>query len=351
MRIKINYKFIFFILFVCALLFVFFYINTKNNIAHDEEFYSHSSFAMSTIVTQEVYGENAQKAALEVENAFVEFEKTLSLYDENSDISKINNSSGENAVVVSQLTLELLKQAQELSLKEQDGFALTLAPLSLAWGFTSDNPQVLSEEEINAMLPLVDDAKLFIDEENSTVMLLEKGQAIDLGAIAKGAACAIAKQIYIENNIESAVISIGGNVFIHGQKPDGTNYKVGFRDPNNSEISAIASVELKDSVFAVSGGYERFFEENGEVYHHILDPTTGKPSNSDILTVGIIHKDGAIADFYSTTLFVQGKEKAIEYFKNGGTGMFLDKDNVLYVSSNLKSSLNLFENSYNIVYI
>ncbi len=351
MKLKISIKAVFAVFFLIALFCVFFYTSLNENSNETYLRYTKSSFLMSTILTQNVYGENAQKAAIAVEEMLYEFESELSLYISQSEIAQINSAAGQNAVSVSPFTLNLIKTAKELSLESENAFALTLAPLSLAWGFTSENPQILSEEQINELLPLVDDSAIIINEQESTVMLEKEGMAIDLGAVAKGAACNLAKQIYEEYDIQSALLSIGGNVYIHGKSPDGEAYKVGFRNPNGAETNAVASVQISDEVFAVSGGYERNFEENGQVYHHIIDPKTGKPSQSDILTVGVIHEDGTIADFYSTTLFVAGKQKAIEYFESGGSGIFIDNENNIYVSKSLENSFELLESGFNVYFI
>ncbi len=351
MKFKLNIKIVFAVFCIIALLCVLFYKGSNENSSETGVRYTKSSFAMSTIVSQNVYGEYAQEAAIAVEEMIYEFEETFSMHIAQSEISQINTEAGKSAVSVAPETLNLVKTAKELSLQSENAFALTLAPISLAWGFSSESPQILTQQELSELLPLVDDSAIIINEQNSTVMLENEGMAIDLGAIAKGAACNLAREIYEEYNIESAVLSIGGNVYIHGQNTNGELFNVGFRNPNGAETQAIASVQLSGKVFAVSGGYERNFEENGQVYHHILNPKTGMPSNSDIITVGIIHEDGAVADFYSTALFVGGKQKAIEYFESGGSGIFMDSEYNLYVSKSLENSFELLESGYNVYFV
>ncbi len=333
---------------ICVILV---YFATQSARASNEE-HVQSAFAMSTIVTQNVYGNKGEDAASRVEAELAYFEQLISLYDENSDISKINENAGNTAVEVSSLTLALLAQTKELSLKSGGAFAATIAPLTLLWGVNGDAPTVPTDTEIEALLPLVDDEKIIINETNSTVMLEMQGQAIDLGGIAKGYACNIARDVYNTHGVESALLSIGGNVYVHGTKPGGDLFRIGFKNPYvNAQTQAIASVEIKDAVFSVSGGYERYFEADGELYHHIINPTTGYPSNSDVLSVGIIHEDGTVADFYSTTLFVQGLDATINYFMAGGSGMATDLNNNLYVSKDLEHSFELIDNNFNVIFI
>ena len=219
-------------------------------------------------------------------------------------------------------------------------FELTIAPLALAWGITTDAPRVLQQDEIDALLPLVDDSGLLL--ESGTARLQRPGQAVDLGGIAKGAACDVAKEVYDEYGIRAALCWLGGSsIYARGVKPDGEAWRLGFRDPKEEESVSLASFEIRDAVFCTSGGYERYFEQDGVRYHHILDPATGRPAQSDIVSIGILCENGAEADFWSTALFVQGREKALEYFETGGEGLLLDEDNTLYVSKALQASFEL----------
>ncbi len=342
-------KLIFIITCVCCIILVYFAVNRQSA---KNEAYTTSSFAMSTIITQNIYGENTEFVAQEIVNELSNFEKKISLYLPDSEIALINANAGFKEVSVSKMTANLVAQAKELSLSSNFGFATTIAPLTLLWGISSDSPSVPQDAEINALLPLIDDAQITVNESESTVKLEKAGQAIDLGGIAKGYACNIAKNVYEEHGVNSALLSIGGNIYAHGTKPSGDLFRIGFKNPDANAVSAaIASCEIKDAVFSVSGGYERYFEVNSVIYHHILDPVTGYPSNSDVQSVGIIHEDGTLADFYSTTLFVKGLNYTLEYFENGGSGMALDFNNNLYVSSNLQSSFELVDDSFNVIFI
>lgn len=312
--------------------------------------YSSAAFLMSTVMEQKVYGARAQSAMEQVEQTLSAFEQEQSLYIDTSDIARINAAAGESAVPISARTYALLEQAKALG-KQSDGvFEITIAPLSLAWGITTDTPRVLTQSEIDALLPLVDDDKLTLSD--GTAMLAEKGQAIDLGGIAKGTACDVARQIYDDSGIKSALLNIGGStIYARGTKPGGKPYRIGFRDPTGSESTSIASFTIQDAVFATSGGYERYFEQDGVRYHHILDPRTGRPADSDIVSVGVLRDSGTEADFYSTTLFIWGKEKTLSYMRSGGKAIFLDTENNLYVSQAFASSLELLEDGYHVIYV
>ncbi len=317
--------------------------------ANQPQMYTASTFAMDTMISQQAYGENATPAMQEVNVALADFDAQMSLYNPDSDISAINNSAGIAPANVSPQTVSLLKDTLALSQQSKGAFTATIAPLSLLWGVTSDSPKVPSQAEIDALLPLVDDTAVKVSD--TSVYLTQPGMALDLGGVAKGAACDIVKEIYTKNSIDSALISIGGNVYAHGTKPDGTAFRVGFRDPNRSDQSYIAAVEMTNEVIAISGGYERFFEVDGKRYIHILDPRTGYPVENDIVSVGVISEVGIEADFWSTALFVSGSEKAIAYMQDGGKAILLDDLGTLYVSATLKDRFEMSSSEYNVEFV
>ncbi len=345
-KLKLNIVYI--IIIACTVIAIAFLIIKNNQNAS----YTNSTFAMNTFVSQTVYGQNGEEIGTKVFEELYEFEQLISLYVHDSDIDKINTNAGIAEVNVSETTINLLQQAVNFSTQSNGAFAVTLAPLTTLWAVTSSTPTVPTQAQIDELLPLINDNDIIIDMKNNTVMLKNEGQGIDLGGIAKGYACNVVQKIYEDSKISGALLSIGGNVYAWGTKPDNSLFRIGFKNPNGvSENSAIASVTMKDMVFSVSGGYERYFEQDGEVYHHILDPTTGKSAQTDILSVGVMHSDGASADFYSTSLFVSGLESALNYIESGGIAMVLDKNNNLYVSQSLKNDFELVDNSFNVIFV
>ena len=304
-----------------------------------------TTYAMSTIVTQRAYGLQAEQAMRQVESTLREFEGRLSLFDQDSEIAAINAAAGDHPVRVSAATFGLLRQSLALSATSEGAFDITIAPLTQLWGITTDHPRVPTQQEIDGALALVGDAEVQLDQQASTVFLPRAGQAIDLGGIAKGNACVLAQRIYEDCGVKSAVLSIGGNVYVRGRNPDGEQFRVGFRTPKRADESYIASVALENQVMAVSGGYERYFEEGGVRYHHILSSETGYPAQSDIVSVGVICEDGTRADFLSTTLFVWGTEKTREFMRSHDdvAVILLTEGDELLVSRSLQESFRLSE--------
>lgn len=183
------------------------------------------------------------------------------------------------------------------------------------------------QSELDELLKYVNSDEIQIQEEPAYSVTLGEGQSIDLGGIAKGYTSDWVEQTFRANGIESGKISLGGNVFVLGTKPDGSDWRVGIKDPRN-ESGLAAILSLRDAYAITSGGYERYFEENGKTYHHIIDPATGYPADSGLLSVTVVAADngpdwagagnGAMCDAFSTALFVMGEEQALDFWRNGG---------------------------------
>lgn len=272
-------------------------------------------FAMNTLMDITIYGadkELSEKLFTLCHDEITRQENLFSISIDSSDISKINKSSG-NAVTISKETANLIEKSKSLS-KETDGaFDITVYPLVKLWGFYGGNFSVPEVGEIQKTLPFIgyENIKLINSE-----ITLNKNMGLDLGAIAKGYLGDALKNVLIENGASSAIISLGGNITLVGEKHGGKPWSVAVRSPF-SEDEFICTLPLSGNKSVVtSGGYERFFEKDGKVYHHIIDPKTGKPAQSDLASVTIIGEDGAVCDAFSTALFVMGKEKALAFLKN-----------------------------------
>lgn len=311
------------------------------------------TFAMDALVNQSAYGKNAQTAMQQINVELAALDARLSLYAEGSDIARINAAAGGAPVDISADTADLLTRAKALTAHSEGAFALTVAPLTLAWGVLSENPRVVPPAERPALQALVNDDKLHV--EGTTARLEEAGMGIDLGGIGKGEACNLARRVFEEYGVESALFNMAGStIYARGTKPGGEAYRIGFRDPASPGNAYIASFPLQDEFVAVSGGYERFFTQNGTRYIHIMDPRTAAPAESDIVSVGVLCEDGAEADFYSTTLFVWGRERSLQYMREGGKAILLDGEGTLYVSEALREGFKLYEEcegQYHIEYV
>lgn len=297
-----------------------------------------SLFAMNTYMTFTVYGENAQAALEEAEAVVLNAESLWSVTDEGSEIYQANHSEG-RTVTVSPQTANLISFALEMAQKTDGALEPTIYPVLTAWGFTTDSKQVPSKEEIEELLGRVGYDRILLEGEELTV---PEGMCLDMGAVAKGYTADLVAEALNRHGVESAVISLGGNVQAIGARPDGSSWRIGIRAP--WEEGTLGVLEVTDAAVVTSGGYENYFtDDEGNIYWHILDPATGYPADSGLQSVTIIGAQGRMCDALSTALFVMGPEKAEEYWrKNGGFEMLLITDeNEILLTEGIASSFTL----------
>lgn len=272
-------------------------------------------FAMDTVMRITVHGDSGEAAASAARSEIERLEKLLSRTRPDSQLSQLNDHAGDGVPVHLEGDLiSLLTFARELSAQVDGALDITIAPVMDAWGFTTDQKQVPGQEQLDALLPLVDCQAIEIDAQAGTALLPEAGMAVDLGALAKGFAASRAESVIRANGADSALMDLGRNVTAIGLKPSGEPWRVAVQDPRDSD-GYVGILSLTDQTASTSGGYERYFEQDGVVYHHIIDPSTGYPARSGLLSVTVVSADALLADALSTALFVLGPEKALDYWR------------------------------------
>ena len=267
-------------------------------------------FAMDTYMTVTAYGKNAENGVNKAVDEINRLETVLSAEKKESDIYKLNETG---SGTLSTDTKDIVSKALEINKTTNGAFDISIYPLMVKWGFTTQKYNVPSKNEISKLLKNVDSSKIIFDEKSGNIKLKEN-MKIDLGGIAKGYTSNRVMQIFKECGVTSGLVSLGGNVQALGAKTDGTSWQIAIENPDKSS-DYIGVVSVKDKAVITSGGYERYFEKNGKTYHHILDPETGYPAESGLKSVTIVSDDGTLADALSTSLFVMGKEKAIDYWR------------------------------------
>ena len=294
-------------------------------------------FAMDTVMDFTIYGESG--LIDQSESLIASLESLVSVTDEHSDIYAIDHTGSGS---LSGNAAELMAQALELCRRTNGALDLSVYPIVRAWGFTTGSYQVPDEAEIQALLPLVDYRKIQYDAATGTVTLPE-GMEIDLGSVAKGYAGQLAAQMLREHGVQSALLNLGGNVQTVGTKPDGSPWQIGIKDPQGEDAMMVLSVE--DQAVVTSGGYERYFEQDGQTYWHIMDPSTGHPADSGLLSVTIVGKQGIICDGLSTSLFVMGLEKAADLWAQSGDfeAVFVTASGEVYITEGLQDRFALTE--------
>ena len=279
-------------------------------------------FSMDTYMYITAYGSKGEAAIASCKDEICRLESLLSVTVPDSDISRLNASG---TAEVSPDTAEIIEYAKQIGGETKGALDITIYPVLKEWGFTTGDYKVPDKAMLSALLQKVDFTQIQIE---GNIVTVPSGVQLDLGAVAKGCASDKAAEILKQNGITSALINLGGNIMTIGSNPNGSPWRIGIRNPFSLDEN-IGILEVTDKAVVTSGSYERFFTaEDGQTYHHIIDPATGAPAQSGLVSVTVIGDSGIMCDALSTALFVMGKDKALEYYREkGGFDMILAAEN------------------------
>lgn len=298
---------------------------------------------MDTIMSFTVYGDNAENSLECAEKKIRRLEQMLSVTDDNSIVSKINSANGQQTEINSDISA-LLSVAKEISSFSGGALNITTLPLTKAWGFLTKEYRVPDISEIELLLQKVNEDNIFV---NDNTVICKNGTEIDFGSIAKGYAAQKVIDTLKSNGVTSAIIALGGNVQTLGTKPDGSLWNVVIVDPLNSDTDTVGTLHIGQTAVVTSGAYQRNFIKDSKTYHHIIDPSTGYPSESDLLSVTVLCEDGTYADGLSTALFVLGSQKSYELYLGNDIpfeAVFVTKNKEIILTDGLKDSFTINEN-------
>ena len=316
-----------------------------NSILDKEDFIFNTRVHQKIYYNKEVGINEVQKIVEQATILMQEFEEKLSFFNEESEVSIINKNASKGFKKVSEDTFEILKKAVYYSKLTNGIFDITIAPLVKAWKINSDNPVILEDDKINELIKLVDYEDVILNENNLSVMLLRENQKIDLGGIAKGYIADKIIDFYKQNNVKSAIINIGGNIKVLGEKDDGSLWNIGIYEPKKHSEKIICSIEARDKSIVTSGGYERAFNYNDELYCHILNPKSGYPIKSDLKSITVVSSESIDGDALSTPLFIMGKDKAYEFMKKYNiSGVMITDGDEIIITKDLLNGFKVFEN-------
>jgi thiamine biosynthesis lipoprotein len=235
-------------------------------------------------------------------------ERLLSSHSETSEISAINREAGAKPVKVSLETFSIIRRAIRYAEMFEGSFDVTIGPVTQLWGFHDDSPPSIPEEtKLTAMLQLVNFKRVLLNQADTTVFLEVGGMQLDLGGIAKGYAVDKAAEVLKQNGIKHFLINAGGDIFASGRKTENKKWTVGIQHPRKPN-DLLATFEMSDLAVATSGDYERYFDEGGKRYHHIIDPKTGYPADLN-QSVTVFAPSVEEADVWATYLFILGYEE------------------------------------------
>jgi thiamine biosynthesis lipoprotein len=326
--------------------------NSKN------EYYEKSDIIMDTEVTLSAFGLNSKEAVEESFKRLDEINEMASADIDTSDVSKINSSSGKEYVKVHPEILKMIETSIKYSKLSNGAFDITTGPIIKLWGIGTDNERLPSDEEIKAVLPLVGYDKISINQSDCSVMLKEKGMAIDLGGIAKGFAADEVLKIYKKYNIENGLINLGASsIYALGKNKDNKDWSIGIKHPRSDDPKEyLGIITLSNESLSTSGDYERYFIKDNKRYHHIMDPKTGYPADTGIMSDTIVidgddSDNNMLADLLTTTVFILGPEKGLNLINSlpGVSGEITTVDNKIYTSNGFKDRITSLNKDFTFV--
>ena len=310
---------------------------------------SRQEIAFGTVCSITLYEKNAEKVLEQCFLRLQELDDIFNVNEEESDINLINKMAGVAPATVSEEAIFVLKQAKDFAKLTNGNFDPTIGPLVKVWNINGGNPKVPNQSKIDKARVLVNFENLILNENTNTAYI-EEDMSLDVGGIAKGFAADEMVKILAENNITYGIINLGGNIFAYGTKnteKKGESWNIGIKNPVNPDEGSAFSVKVKNKTVVTSGNYERFFEEDGVRYHHIIDVKDGYPCQNGVVSFTIIGDFSLMADALSTSCFILGKEKGIELLENLGIqGFCVTEDKKVYATKDLKENLVILDKSF-----
>ena len=349
--------------------------------------YSKTDFVMSTVLSEKIYG--TKDVTQDIKEELDKLEKDqLSWREDHSVVSKINADAqkGIKTKLDSDMT-SWVEDSLELAKRSNGAFDPTIGRLTRLWNIEGDNPKVPSKQEIKNTLEDTGYTKIHLEKvesqntantkknvdkdikyntaknketsedtsqntnTNESVSSIYIGDkcTLDLGAVGKGIACDVV-QDYLkkQKEVSGAVIAVGGSILLYGSKADGSDWNVSVQNPRgqDGEVMGVLSLSGTTNV-STSGDYEKYFMQDGKRYHHILDPSTGYPADSGLISVTIVSDSGLLSDGLSTACFVLGKEKGEKLLETyGAEGVFIDQNKKVTVTKGLKDKFTILNKEY-----
>ena len=323
----------------------------ENTAADSREPISATAIKLNTAVTVTIYDSNDKKLLTECMNLCDKYEKIFSRTASDSELYQLNHrelapvEGTENTYQVSDDLAKLISEGLDYSELSKGAFDIAIEPLTSLWDFTAEDPQVPKDSLIQAALPKCDYHNISIDKDKNEITLKTDDTAIELGAIAKGYIADRLKDYLISRNVKSAIINLGGNVLCIGEKTDNSAFKIGIQKPFADRSETIAVMDIKDKSVVSSGIYERCFEQDGTLYHHLLNPETGYPYDNGLIAVTIISDKSVDGDALSTTCFALGLEDGMKLAESldDVQAFFVTSDYEIHYTKNFQKKIKVTE--------
>lgn len=316
--------------------------------SHAEHVYGYSAVLMGSPISLKLFEQNEALAA-DVFRLIKQYEDLLTVNRAHSQVMEINHAAGRAPVTVSRPVYELIAVAKAASMVQNSAFNLAIGPLVKRWRIGFNGHSVPPAEEIAALLPRTRPQDVILDDAASSVFLTQAGMEIDLGAIAKGYIADRVRDFMQRRGVTQGLINLGGNVQTLGS-PEG-GWSVGLKKPFAAKEEMVGILAVENKSVVTSGTYERYFELDGERYHHILDPRTGYPLNNALESVTIVSTDSLDGDIWTTLAYGMGVEQGCRAVRNRPDieAIFVTKAREVILSSSTLFRFTLLDKDYRLI--
>lgn len=311
--------------------------------------YQDTQFLMGTVVTLRIYDKGKQPVMTKAFDRIKQLADLITVNEKGSQVDAINAAAGKSPVKVDKDVFALVKYAKAYSQKSGGSFDLAIGPITSLWHIGFADARKPAQAEIDAKLPLVNYKNVKLDEKAHTVYLTQPGMALDLGGIAKGFITDEVVKVMKANGVTTAIADLGGNIYVLGHSPKGTNadWKVGIQDPKKPRGEALGLLPASNQTIVTSGIYERYLKVGDKTYMHLMNPQTGYPFDNELMGVSIIAKHSVDGDALSTATFDKGLREGMAFIEKQPDveAIFITKDKHVYVSSGLTKTFTLMKDS------
>lgn len=307
-----------------VIIIIALFVGIWHRFSPENKKYEKTEFLFNTPCNITAYGENAQQAVYETFKKLKYINDITNMYNENSEISKINASGSGYEIPTDSAIIEMLKTSLEISTRSDGAFDLTIAPVSRLWEFGKENPAIPDSVQLAKAQKLVNFQNIVINEASQSITKLNDDTMLDFGGVAKGYAADVAAKTLKSYSVSGAIIDLGGNIVCLGKNPNTNDgkWRIGIQVPFAPTGEYGEILEITDGAVVTSGTYQRGFDYNQKRYHHIIDPKTGYPSDKEYNSVTIKAKSALLADCLSTACFVLGKESGANLAESYNTEIF-----------------------------
>ena len=279
------------------------------NLALEQQVGQHH--ALGTSITLQIFGARDKNIINDSFNLIDHYEDLLTVNRDESEVMDVNHAAGKHPVQVSSGTYDLIKLAVEES-RKNFGFNALIGPVVKLWAIGFKDAHVPTDDQIKERMKLIDPFSVDLNDVDQTVFLKKSGMELDLGGIAKGWIADRIKDYWMAYGVHAGIINLGGNILLVGDSPKRTSgqWSVGVQDPKEPRGNNIASVMVPECSAVTSGTYERYLVVDGHKYHHLIDPRTGYPVETDLAGVTTFTKYSVEAEIECKRLFFAGKPLA-----------------------------------------